>query len=705
MGRGRGGTVGFVLWPLCGACLLLPALLLATPRAFAASAPAVAGDVSDRAGQARALLDTPQGAKLLDLLGDPAVRERLMAGPVAPPPPAATTGSMGFMLDHELADTRQRIIDLGPQLRALPAALRACWYRVSATMPASDTLDMLIYLVAFVAGGLAAQRLFLFAARPWLAHFQHHNVATLEHRLAVLAERLVFGVLALGTFAAGSMGTFLLFSWPGSSGAMILGYLWATLVIRLTRTVSLFFLAPAAERLRLVPLTTSRAWFWHHWLGALIVISALGWQTIVVLRGLGLPPESQELLQQVLLLVLALCGIAIVWTLRESGTPGLPSPRRPAFRVLLSFALLLIWLLFLTQATEVALSLLVIGAVPVGLYVLRNAAARVTRGQWLLEGEEDSAVGAITDRCMQGLVLVTAAFALIEIWQIDMASMASSETAMTRFGRGTFEAMVILLGADLLWLVLRAVIDLRLTGTVAPIDDLDDEELRRRARIRTLLPVLRNFLFIFVLIIASLSALAAMGLQIGPLLAGAGVVGIAVGFGAQTLVRDVLSGVFFLLDDAFRVGELIESGGISGTVETFSLRSVKLRHYKGPLHTVPFGDLKAITNYSRDWVNEVLEVTVVYEADLERVEQAIERVSSEMMEDLSLASGIITAPRSIGVTAMATDGIHVGIIVRTRPGRQFKVRATIFGRLKSAFDADGIRFSDQARTYSAGAPE
>jgi moderate conductance mechanosensitive channel len=208
-----------------------------------------------------------------------------------------------------------------------------------------------------------------------------------------------------------------------------------------------------------------------------------------------------------------------------------------------------------------------------------------------------------------------------------------------------------------------------------------------------------------VLIIASLSALAAMGLQIAPLLAGAGVVGIAVGFGAQTLVRDVLSGVFFLLDDAFRVGELIESGGISGTVETFSLRSVKLRHYKGPLHTVPFGDLKAITNYSRDWVNEVLDVTVVYEADLERVERAIERVSGELMQDLSLASGVIAAPVSMGVTAMGVDGIHVGIIVRTRPGQQFRVRAVMFSRLKSAFDADGIRFSDQTRTRPADAPE
>ena len=699
-------AIRFVSGPISAGCLLLAALLLGTPWAHAASGSAESKDVTERVAQARALLDTPQAATLLDLLGDPAVRERLLAPlTVPPPPPTAMSGSMGFMLDRVLGDTRQRIIDLGTQLRALPDALRACWGRVSATMPASDTFHMLIYLVAFVAGGMAAQRLFMFAARPWLAHFDRLNVATLEQRLAVLVERLAFAVLALGTFAAGSMGTFLLFSWPGSSGSMILGYLWATLVIRLIRTVSRFFLAPGAERLRLVPLTTRRAWFWHHWIGAFSVIGALGWQTIVVLRGLGLPPESQELLRQILLLALTLCGIALVWTPRDSETLGLLSPRRAAFRVLVSFTLLLVWLLFLTEATKVALSLLVMGALPVGLYVLRNAAARISRGQWLPQGDDVSAVSAIADRCMQAVVVVAAAFALIEIWHIDMASVASSETAITRLGRGTFEALVILLGADLLWLVLRAVIDLRLTGAVSPIDNLDDEELRRRARIRTLLPVLRNFLFIFVLIIASLSALAAMGLQIGPLLAGAGVVGIAVGFGAQTLVRDVLSGVFFLLDDAFRVGELIESEGISGTVETFSLRSVKLRHYKGQLHTVPFGDLKAITNYSRDWVNELLEVTVVHEADLERVERSIKQVSGEIMRDPPLAGGIITAPLSIGVTAMGVDGIHVGVIVRTRPGHQFKVRAAVYSRLKSAFNADGIRFSGQTVTGSADVPE
>ena len=692
--RSGGGAAGVASNARRVAGLLVALLLVAPLLVAAAPARASSDDVSARVAQARGLIATPQGTALLDLLGDPAVRQQLLSAPTTGPAPVTLpAGSMGRQLDRLLGDVRQRIIDLGTQLRLLPAALGACWDHLCARMPAADLGYLVFYLIAFIAGGIACQHLFRIASKPWLAHFDQLGIDTLEQRLGVLVERLAFALLLLSTFAAGSLGTFLLFSWPASSGWIILGYLWASLVIRFSLTVSRFFLAPGAERLRLVPIDTPTAWFWHRWLVVLTAIGAIGGQTIMMMRGLGLPPDSAELLRQFVLLALALCGIAIIWTQPDSATSHVRSPRRTSFRILTSFALLLIWLLFLTEATATAESLLVIGAVPIVLYLLRHATSRVVCGQCLRDREDVTAIGAIADRCVQALVVVTAAFALVEIWQINPAMVTANDTAMTRLGRGLFEALVILLLADLLWLVIRALIDVRLTGAVAPIDDLDDDALRRRARIRTLLPVLRNFIFIFVLIIASLSALAAMGLQIGPLLAGAGVVGIAVGFGAQTMVRDILSGVFFLLDDAFRVGELIESGGISGTVEAFSLRSVKLRHYKGPLHTVPFGDLKAITNYSRDWVNELVEVTLTYDTDLACVEQAIERVSADVMQDASLISSIITPPVSIGVTGMVAPGIHIGVIIRTRPGQQFRVRAVVYRRLKAAFDAEGIRFA------------
>ena len=121
-----------------------------------------------------------------------------------------------------------------------------------------------------------------------------------------------------------------------------------------------------------------------------------------------------------------------------------------------------------------------------------------------------------------------------------------------------------------------------------------------------------------------------LGIQIGPLLAGAGVVGIAIGFGAQTLVKDIISGMFYLLDDAFRVGEYIQAGSHKGTVESFSLRSIKLRHHRGPIATVPFGELGAVQNLSRDWVIDKITIGVTYDTDLDKVKKLVKQIGKEL---------------------------------------------------------------------------
>ena len=142
-------------------------------------------------------------------------------------------------------------------------------------------------------------------------------------------------------------------------------------------------------------------------------------------------------------------------------------------------------------------------------------------------------------------------------WQIDLVALAATDSLGTRLLRGALNAVVIVLAADFLWHVMKALIDARLAaslGTAHP----ESREARRQARLRTLLPILRNVLFIVLVVMALLMALAALGIDIGPLVAGAGVVGVAVGFGAQKLVADIVSGIFFLIDDAFRTGEYVE---------------------------------------------------------------------------------------------------------------------------------------------------
>jgi small-conductance mechanosensitive channel len=445
------------------------------------------------------------------------------------------------------------------------------------------------------------------------------------------------------------------------------------------------------------------AWFWHRSIARLVGTAAIGWETIVTLRSFNMSETALDVLLPLLLLLLVSLAIHIVWSMPAAANhKARRSTRGHVPRLLISLALVLDWLLFLMGATELAWTILIAGMIPVANFVVSRSMSVVLLGRWAGSGPERSAHVAIAERTTQALVVIVATAVLVHVWHIDMTAMSNMDTPMMRITRGLLEALIILVIADLLWQVVRVLIDARLAGDAPPIDSLDDNQLRRQARVRTLLPVLRNFAFVIVLVMASLSALAAMGLQIGPLLAGAGVVGIAVGFGAQTLVRDVISGIFFLLDDAFRVGEQIESGGIRGTVESFSLRSVKMRHLNGQLHTVPFGDLKAITNYSRDWVVERIQLVVTYDTDLDLLDNVVDTVNDELMADPAIAPEMIEPLRSLGVQAMIDTGMQIGLTFKTRPGRQFAVRRVIFGRIRAAFTANGIRFAYAGAQLAAG---
>jgi moderate conductance mechanosensitive channel len=238
-------------------------------------------------------------------------------------------------------------------------------------------------------------------------------------------------------------------------------------------------------------------------------------------------------------------------------------------------------------------------------------------------------------------------------WQLDLVELAGRNTPASRFFVGAGHAVVIPLGADLLWQLARTAIDRQLLA-LAPASrehtrELSEEEVRRSSRLRTLLPILRIIAFVVLAVMAVLMALSSLGVQIAPLIAGAGVVGLAIGFGAQTLVKDIISGMFFLLDDAFRVGEYIESGSIRGTVEQISIRSLRLRHHRGALHTIPFGALDTITNYSRDWVIDKMTVSVTYATDLDKVKRVIKDVSKQIMADAELAPNIIEPLKMQGV--------------------------------------------------------
>lgn len=231
------------------------------------------------------------------------------------------------------------------------------------------------------------------------------------------------------------------------------------------------------------------------------------------------------------------------------------------------------------------------------------------------------------------------------------------------------------------------------SGEVKEIHDDEFGTTVQRGRSYTLLPMLRKFIATTLLVLVALIVLSTIGLDIAPLLAGAGVVGLAVGFGAQKLVSDVLSGLFYLLDDAFRVGEYIQAGSISGTVEGITLRNVMLRHHRGMLQIVPHSEMGSITNYMRGGIVVKFNLEFPYGTDVDQVRKIIKKVGQAMLDDGELGPGFLQPLKSQGVSEIANSVMIIRVKFTAHPGHQFLIRREAFRRISEALTAKGIHYA------------
>ncbi len=213
------------------------------------------------------------------------------------------------------------------------------------------------------------------------------------------------------------------------------------------------------------------------------------------------------------------------------------------------------------------------------------------------------------------------------------------------------------------------------------------------SRIRTLLPLMKGSVHVVLSSIALMIVLSALGVDIGPLLAGAGVVGIAIGFGSQTLVQDIVSGAFFLVDDAFRLGEYIDVGSVKGSVEHMPIRSVRLRHPRGALHTVPFGEIAHLTNHSRDWAIMKLRFGVQFGTNIEQIRKMFKKIGQELIEHPLIEDDFIQPFKSQGVLEVNDYGLVIRAKFMSKPGRQFIIRHHAYRAVQEAFAAVGIEFA------------
>ena len=223
--------------------------------------------------------------------------------------------------------------------------------------------------------------------------------------------------------------------------------------------------------------------------------------------------------------------------------------------------------------------------------------------------------------------------------------------------------------------------------TPAALLETGETSLRAEQRIDALSSVLRSVVTFVIWLVAGLMCLGEVGIDLAPLLAGAGVLGVAIGFGSQSLVRDFLSGMFILIEDQFGVGDIVDLGDASGTVEAVSLRTTRLRAVDGTVWHMPNGEITRVGNMSQHWSRALLDVEVAYDTDLEHARGVIKRVADELWRG---DTSVLDEPEMWGVEQLGASGIALRLVVKTTPSAQWKVSRELRERIKLAFDEEGI---------------
>jgi moderate conductance mechanosensitive channel len=221
---------------------------------------------------------------------------------------------------------------------------------------------------------------------------------------------------------------------------------------------------------------------------------------------------------------------------------------------------------------------------------------------------------------------------------------------------------------------------------------------RATMRAETIASVLRSFATIVILVLTLLMVLGELRINLGPLIAGAGIAGVAIGFGAQTLVRDFLTGIFMLIEDQYGLGDIIDTGEAAGTVEAISLRTTRLRDVNGVVWYVPNGEIRRVGNKSQEWSRAVLDIGVAYDTDIEHASAVIRRVADELAADPEWGPQLMDEPEVWGVEDFGDSEITIRLVLKTRPLQQWKVARAYRGLLKPAFDAEGIEIPFPQRT-------
>lgn len=677
-------------------------------------------------------------------------------------PPAATGATStapnvapgtSLMRAQEEADAFRDV--LVERLSGLPQALNEVAALLRSKSPNGTIFafaEVLIYSLGLFGLGMLAERYIYgrYIAHGFIVSRVRENPQGYSEKMPFLAIRFVGGIIGvLFSMLVAYVIGFVVFGGPIENSAIQytatlvnIGYFSARVVAGLWRMI----LSPYLPQYRIPIMSDVDSKCLHIWLCVAVSFGIMAILLIGWVQELGLNPEVLVLLFSILGFLTLLVNLALILTNRRTissailqgqGERNATWPQRLLARswgALAVVYLLFAWLrgthdMVVAQTTGTPLVLgaylimtivLVVFGV-INFFIERGfARARAMRAMNdLSDGTSDVLVPDIiaetrprlntfedlAQRVAAILAIVVGIVACLTIWQPSTGMM--QETLSER----VIDVLAILFLGYVSYHAFRIWIDAKI------LEELGDEEPGElgdegggssASRLATLLPLFRNFVLIVIVVTVGLIVLMELGVNVGPLFAGAGIVGVAVGFGSQTLVRDIFSGAFFLFDDAFRKGEYIEIGDVKGTVEKISVRSFQLRHHLGKLHTIPFGEIQVLSNYSRDWVMMKLPLRVTYDTDVEKVRKLIKKLGQRLLEDPEIGPDFLQPLKSQGVIEMQDSAMIIRVKFMTKPGDQWVIRKRVFQEIRDLFEQEGIKFAHRevtVRLADGGDPE
>lgn len=705
---------------LCGSLaflFLISLLCLASLNAEAQSLPGVpTSGGSEAAGEPSVLAEnlTPEERRdLLARLSDGQVRQILIDFLDQRAGDGAGAGSEGMISNFELRAhaVRERLAVVLESTPRLPDLFVETFDHIAPPGRGAGFLFILIAGFAFIFGaGAVAEYGFRHLTQKVRAEINQATPATTAGKAGYLVLRVVLDLVAVGVFALVALACFFaVYQGHPPVRLLVLTMVSAAVVLRIVSLLSRFLLAPLTPSLRCLPFECPFAKRLNR---QFVTLGAFSFFFMGgnLLGFYGMDRDLTDLFHIIVGAVFSIVLIAFVWSNRrdvaqlistEEATRTVGGRLRSIFgqiwHLLATGYVFAIFLIAMTAAlsgqtgvtTAGIGSFVIIIAVPLVNYTLRQMISDA-----VTEESPAHAYLPILFRAIRLLLVILGVLTFAHLWGIDVFAISAGG-----FGAAAIRAVVeigfTILLAYVIWQVAQHAIDRRIKadGGGEMVESEGEGGGKGATRLATLLPLLRKFLFITILVMAVMVMLSALGVNVGPLLAGAGVIGIAIGFGAQTLVKDIVSGVFFLVDDAFRLGEYVDIGDVKGTVEAINVRSLVLRHHRGPLHTVPFGEIKYLTNYSRDWVIMKLEFRVTYDTDINKVKKIFKRIGAELMDDELLGPGFIEPLKSQGVKAMEDSAMILRAKFKAKPGEQFMIRKEVYRRVQEAFHDNGIEFA------------